>query len=194
MDNKPLAISENRSAVKYTKAEQAKRVLWIFGNLLFRCSPRPCFGFRRWILRLFGASIGKQVHVYPTTHIYFPWNLQMGDWSSIGEWALIYNLGVVTIGSRTTISQRVHICGGTHDYRRSDMLLLKLPVHVGDSCWLCADVFVGPGVTVGDGAVVGARSVVVKDVPPWVVMVGNPARVVKQRPHNTVSTTDDTND
>jgi putative colanic acid biosynthesis acetyltransferase WcaF len=175
------AIDQNRAAVKYSRGEQVRRALWSLGLLLFRCSPRPCFGFRRWLLRLFGASVGRQVHVYPSTHIYFPWNLDIGDWSSIGEWALVYNLGKVTIGARATLSQRVHVCAGTHDYTTAAMILLKPSVRVGDAAWICADAFIGPGVSVGEGAVVGARGVVVKDVPAWVVVAGNPARVIKQR-------------
>jgi len=182
MENESTAINQNRSAVKYTKAEQMRRVMWSLGHFFFRCSPRPLFGFRRWLLRLFGATVGKQVHIYSSAHVYFPWNLEIGDWSSIGEWALIYNLGKVSIGSRTTISQRVHVCAGTHDYNRSDMLLLKPSIQIGDDSWICADAFIGPGVTVAEGAIVGARSVVVKDVPSWVVVAGNPVKLIKQRP------------
>ena len=175
------AIEENRAAVKYTGREQAMRVLWGAGALLFRLSPRPCFGFRSWLLRLFGATVGKQVHIYPSARIYFPWNLRIGDWSSIGEWALIYNLGCITIGAQATISQNVHLCAGTHDYTDLRMPLIKPPITIADSAWICADAFVGPGVTVAEGAVVGARSVVIKDVPAWTVVAGNPAKIIKRR-------------
>lgn len=188
------AIHENRAAVKYTWGEQARRVQWSLGRLLFRCSPRPCFGFRRWLLRLFGATVGRHVHVYPSTHIYYPWNLEIGEWSSIGEWALIYNLGKVTIGTHTTLSQRVHVCAGTHDYRTAAMVLLKPPVRIGDAVWICADAFIGPGVVIGEGAVVGARSVVVKDVPAWMVLAGNPARVIKPRHRTTEPETGEPHD
>lgn len=174
-------IDQNRAAVKYSKAELLRRVLWIAGAWVFRLSPRPCFAFRRWWLRLFGATVGQQVHIYPSAMIYCPWNLQIGDWSAIGEWALIYNLGRVTIGKRATLSQRVHVCAGTHDYTDPSMPLLKPPVVIQDSTWICADAYVGPDVTVGEGAVVGARSVVVKNVPEWTVVAGNPARPIKPR-------------
>ena len=151
------------------------------GRLVFRLSPRPCFGFRRWWLSLFGATVGSHVNIYPSALIYYPWNLQIGDWSAIGEWALIYNLGPVTIGERATLSQRVHVCAGTHDYSDPSMPLIKPPICIQDSAWICADAFIGPGVTVHEGAVVGARSVVVKDVSAWSVVAGNPARVIKTR-------------
>ena len=156
-------------------------MLWGAGKLLFRFSPRPCFGWRRFLLRCFGAKIGARVNTYPTTRIYFPWNLTAGDWSAIGEDALIYNLGPVKIGDRATISHRAHLCAGTHDYGRADLPLLKPPIEIGSQAWICADAFVGPGVVVGEGAVVGARAVAVKNVEPWTVVAGNPARILKQR-------------
>jgi len=176
-----LDIKANRSATKYTRSEMARRILWMFGRVLFRWSPRPCFGWRRFLLRLFGARIGAQVHIYNTAEIYMPWNLEVKDWSAIGEGALIYNLALITIGEKVTISHRAHLCAGTHDYTKSDMPLLKVPIRIGDQVWICADAFVGPGVTIGPGAVVGARAVVTKDVEPWVVVAGNPARFVKKR-------------
>jgi putative colanic acid biosynthesis acetyltransferase WcaF len=178
---KELDVAENRRAQKYSSGEQVRRVLWGFGHFLFRFSPRPCFGWRRFVLRCFGASVGKHVNTYPGTRIYFPWNLAVGDWSAIGEDALIYNLGPVTLGKKVTISHRAHLCAGTHDYTQPDLPLLKPPIVIGDQTWICADAFIGPGVTVGEGAVVGARAVVMKNVQPWTVVVGNPARFVKKR-------------
>ncbi|HEY6008458.1 MAG TPA: hypothetical protein VIU40_09070 [Geobacteraceae bacterium] len=119
--------------------------------------------------------------MYPSTRIYFPWNLSVGDWSAIGEEALIYNLGRVTIGERVTISHRAHLCAGTHDYTRPDLPLLRPGITIGDEAWVCTEAFIGPGVSVGAGAVVGARAVVVKDVAAWSVVAGNPARFIKQR-------------
>ncbi len=177
----PLDIQSNRAATKYSRPEMLRRILWCFGKLLFRFSPRPCFGWRRAVLRRFGASVGKHVHTYPSTRIYFPWKLAVGDWSAIGENALVYNLGPITIGQKVTISHGAHLCAGTHDYRDAHLPLLKPPIEIRDQAWICADAFVGPGVTVGEGAVVGARAVVVKDVEPWSVVAGNPARFVKKR-------------
>jgi len=110
-----------------------------------------------------------------------PWNLNIGDWSSIGEYAFIYNLGKVTIGKCATVSHRAHLCAGTHDYQDPSLPLLRPPIFIGDQAWICADAYIGPGVSVGEGAVIGARAVVVKDVAPWTVVAGNPARVLKRR-------------
>jgi putative colanic acid biosynthesis acetyltransferase WcaF len=181
MINQTLNISANRKTEKYSRKEQLMRVLWGLFSPLFHFSPRPFFCWRRVFLRLFGSKIGKHVHVYSSATIYMPWNLEVGDWSSIGEHAYIYNLGRVRIGKKATISHRAHICAGTHDYTYPDLPLRKPPITILDQAWLCADAFVGPGVVVGEGAVVGARAVVTKDVPAWTVVAGNPAHFVKQR-------------
>jgi putative colanic acid biosynthesis acetyltransferase WcaF len=176
-----LDIARNRQSRKYSRGQMVRRVFWGAGKWLVRLSPRPFFGWRRFVLRCFGAKLGQQVHIYPSVRIYFPWHLEAGDWSAIGENALVYNLGPVTIGRKVTISHGAHLCAGSHDYRSPNLPLLKPPIAVGDMAWICADAFVGPGVTVGQGAVVGARAVVVKDVEPWTVVAGNPARFIKKR-------------
>src|SRR5882724_5574655 len=176
-----LDVAGNRRAQKYSPGEMLRRVLWGFGKLFFRFSPRPCFGWRRFVLRCFGAKIGAHVHFYPTAKIYFPWNLAVGDWSAVGEDVLIYNLGPVTLGKKVTVSHRAHWCAGTHYHAQADLPLLKPPIVIGDQSWICADAFVGPGVNVGEGAVVGARAVVVKNIAPWTIVAGNPARELKKR-------------
>ena len=133
------------------------------------------------MLRCFGAKVGHSVHVYPTATIYFPWNLEAGDEAAIGERALIYNLGRVTLGARVTVSHGAHICAGTHDHTKPDFPLLRPPIIIGPEAWICADAFVGPGVTIGEGAIVGARAVAMKDVRPWSIVIGNPAREIKRR-------------
>jgi putative colanic acid biosynthesis acetyltransferase WcaF len=178
-----LDIAANRQARKYSKKELLLRILWSFGQFAFRLSPRPFFGWRRLVLRCFGAKIGAHVNTYASTRVYFPWNLTVGDWSAIGEDAFIYNLGPVTLGEKVTISHRAQLCAGTHDYTRADLPLLKPPIVIKDQAWICADAFVGPGVTVGEGAIVGARAVAMKDVPAWAIVAGNPAKSVKLRLH-----------
>jgi putative colanic acid biosynthesis acetyltransferase WcaF len=179
--NNTLDISANRRATNYSRPEMARRILWSAGQWLFRLSPRPCFAWRSLVLRCFGARIGRRVHFYPSSRVYFPWNLVVGDWSAVGEEVLIYNVGVVTIGAKATISHRAHLCAGTHDYSQPHLPVLKPPISIGDQSWICADAFVGPGVNVGEGAVVGARAVAMRDVDPWTVVVGNPACFVKSR-------------
>ena len=176
-----LDIAANRSARKYTSAEMVRRILWTFGQVLFRFSPRLCLAGGG---RCCGVSVRRLVSRYipilPRGFI-SRGTSRVGDWSAIGEEALIYNLGPVTIGARATISHRAHLCAGTHDYTQPDLPLLKPPITIGGQAWVCADAFVGPNVMVGEGAVVGARAVVVRNVEPWTVVAGNPARMIKRR-------------
>jgi len=132
-------------------------------------------------LRCFGARIGAQVQIHPSAKIFIPWNLSIGDHSSIGFDALIYNLGPIAIGERVTISQRAHLCAGSHDCRVATMPLLKLPISIGNDAWICSDAFVGPDVKVGAGAVVGACAAVFRDVEVWTIVGGNPANTLGKR-------------
>jgi len=171
-------IARNRATPRYSTAENVARVAWALAEPLFRWSPRPFFRWRAWLLRVFGARLGANVHVYPSTRISMPWNLEVGDWSSLGEDVLIYNLGTVSVGARATISLRAFLCSATHAQDQPDFPLIRLPIRIGDDAWVAAGAFVGPGVTVGDGSVVGAQAVVVRDVPAGHTAVGNPARLV----------------
>jgi putative colanic acid biosynthesis acetyltransferase WcaF len=176
-----LDIAANRRANKYSRHEMLLRLLWQVGAVLFRLTPRTAFATRRLLLRAFGARVGRAVNIYNSAVIYMPWNLEIGDWSCIGELAYIYNLGPIRLGERVTVSHRAHLCAGTHDYNLPELPLLKPPIVIGDQVWICTDAFVGPGVSVGEGAVVGARAVVTQDVTAWSVVAGNPAVPVKQR-------------
>jgi len=178
-----LDIKLCRTYRPYSTKEYIGRFLWSTFSPLFRWSPRFCFGWRRFMLRLFGAKIGNSVNIYPSAQIYLPWNLFIDEDSSIGEWAIIYNLGPIKIGRSVTISTRAHLCAGTHDYRDVSFPLLRLPINVCQDSWICAEAFVGPKVTIGRGDIVGARAVAVRDVEPWSIVVGNPARFLKYRPH-----------
>ena len=161
---------------------QLRRLLWSFVQAtLFRCSFHTFNGWRAILLRLFGAKIGPKCTIRRTSRVYYPWNLTMGEVSGLGDNAEVYNLAPMRIGNRVLISQEAYLCGGTHDYRESAMPLVASPIEIGDDAWVCARAFVGPGVRIGAGAIVGAASVVVKDVPEWVIVAGNPARLVKER-------------
>jgi putative colanic acid biosynthesis acetyltransferase WcaF len=171
----------NHAARKYSPVEQLRRVLWSFGRWLIVLSPRPLFGWRRWVLRLFGAQVGTHVNVYPSTRIYMPWNVELGDWAALGEEVFVYSLAKVHIGRCATLSYRAHVCAGTHDFSDPTLPLLKVPVVIEDNAWIGTEAFIGPGVTVGNGALVGARAVVVKTVEPLHVVAGNPARTIGRR-------------
>jgi putative colanic acid biosynthesis acetyltransferase WcaF len=176
-----LDVAANRSAQKWTGKELLGRFLWSLAHPLFALSPRLLWGWRRMLLRLFGAQVGHEVHIYPSVCIAVPWNVSIGDGSAVGDRAILYSLGPIALGDRVTISQGAHLCAGTHDLSRPDRPLLKPPITVGDDAWICADAFVGPGVTVGHKAIVGARAVAMKDVAPGTTVVGNPARPLRER-------------
>lgn len=175
-----MDVEANRRAVKYDRREQVARVLWACAQPLFRLSPRPIWGVRNRLLRAFGARIGSNVHIHPTVRITMPWNLDIGDHAAVGDRAILYALGRITIGHRASVSQHAHLCAGSHDWRRIDRPLTKEPIVIGDDAWICADAFVGPGVSVGAESIVGARAVIVRNVPPRVIVAGNPARVVRR--------------
>lgn len=175
-----LQVTENRDARKWSRKQQVGRVLWALAWPLFRLSPRPFWGWRRMLLRLFGAQVGRQVHVYPSVRIAIPWHLALGDYCAVGDRTVLYALGPITLAECATVSQGAHLCAGTHDLDDPSRPLLKPPIHIGADAWICADAFIGPGVTVGQGAVVGARAVVMKDVEPQCIVVGNPARFLRK--------------
>lgn len=177
-----IDVRANRRAQKWSARELAARLVWDFLQpVLFRWTPRQMWGVRRIVLRGFGATIGCDVHIYPTVKIAIPWTLSIGNHAAIGDGAILYGLGEIRIGARATVSQYAHLCAGTHDYRRQDLPLVKEPIVIGHDAWICADAFIGPGVTIGSSAVVGARAVVMRDVQPGTVVAGNPANVVRRR-------------
>jgi putative colanic acid biosynthesis acetyltransferase WcaF len=179
----PVDVRANRQAQKWTRAELMRRAAWeILGAHAFAFSPRQAWIWRRLVLRVFGGSIGRRVHVYPSVRIAIPWNLEIGDEAAIGDRAILYSLGRIVIGSQATVSQNAHLCAGSHDYLDPTMPLTKSPVTIGDGAWICADAFVGPGVSIGRRAIVGARAVAMKHVPDYAIVVGNPAEVVRIRP------------
>jgi putative colanic acid biosynthesis acetyltransferase WcaF len=148
---------------------------------LFRGSFHTMNGFRAWLLRVFGARIGKRCIIRRTVRVYYPWQLSVGNLCIIGDEAEIYCLGPVTIGDRAMVSQQAYLCAGTHDYTKVDLPLVTMPIDIGPEAWVCARAFVGPGVKVGEGAVVAACAVVVKEVRPWMIVGGNPAKEIKRR-------------
>ena len=147
------------------------RALWsVVWGLLFRFSPRGMFAWRAFLLRLFGANLGSGVHVYPSAKIWAPWNLVMGQRACIADHVICYNVSMITIGDFSTVSQFSNLCTASHDYRSWDHPLMVGNITMGSQVWVTADVFIGPGVNIGDGAVVTARTTIFDDIEPWVVV------------------------
>lgn len=154
---------------------------WLVQATLFRWSPQLLYGFRRFLLRLFGADIGAGVIVRPSVTIPYPWKLKIGDHSWIGDDAVLYTFAPISIGRNAVVSQKCYLCAGTHDYQSPSFDIQGFPIVIEDEAWVAADVFVAPGVTIGRGAVVGSRSSVYSDLPPMMVCLGSPARPVRAR-------------
>lgn len=166
----------------FSLSNRLGRVIWgIVDVMFFRYSPKPLFAYRCMILRLFGAKVGKAVHIYPKVKIWAPWNLDLGDECGIANGVILYCQGKITIGARAVVSQGSHICAGTHDYTSRGFPLVTMPIVIGSNAWVAADAFIHPGVTINEGAVIGARSVVSRDMPAWMVCVGFPCKPLKER-------------
>jgi putative colanic acid biosynthesis acetyltransferase WcaF len=182
MDTTPQVNDRKGRPNPWTLKQRIGRVLWaIVQATLFRWSPHPFYAWRAMLLRAFGAKLGKGVLIRPSVRITIPWNLTMGDYAVVGDFAILYCLGPITMGAWSTVSQYSHLCSGTHDASNRHMYLVTQPIVLGDDSWVAADAFVGPGVTIGDRAIVGARSSVFKDVPADTVVGGNPAKFIKDR-------------
>lgn len=175
-----IDVSEYQSSLS-TSNRLGRALWWMVWALLFRPSPRLLFGWRRFLLRLFGAMVGTGAHPYPSARIWAPWNLEMGEYSCLGPSVDCYCVAKITIGPHATISQYSYLCTAAHDIEDPCMRLVMAPINIGAGAWITADVFVGPGVTIGEGAVVGVRSTVLSDVEPWIVVAGTPARFIKRR-------------
>lgn len=177
--------SNTHAGPSFNLKNRLGRVIWaIIYFFFFKYSPKPLFGWRAFLLRLFGAKVGKNVHVYPFVKIWAPWNIELMDECGIANGTILYSQGIIRIGKRAVISQGSHLCAGTHDYTQSGFPLIVKPITIGDFVWLAAETFIHPGVTVGEGCVVGARSVVNKDLPPWMVCAGHPCKPLKARKFN----------
>lgn len=154
---------------------------WIVQTLLFSTSPQFMYGWRRWILKIFGANIGKNVLIRPSAKITYPWKLRIGDYSWIGDDVVLYSLGKIDVGSNVVISQKSYICAASHDYKSSSFDIFAKSVTIEDEVWIATNVFIAPGVTVGQGAVVGACSNVFSNLPAMMLCIGSPAKPVRMR-------------
>lgn len=154
---------------------------WLVQASLFAWSPQVLYGWRRFLLRRFGAKIGKGVIIRPSARITYPWKVSIGDFAWIGDEVVLYSLGEIDIGANAVASQRCYLCTGSHDYTRPTFDIHAKPILIGAEAWLATDVFVAPGVSIGRGAVVGARSSVFEDIPDLMLAKGSPAKPFKKR-------------
>lgn len=176
-------FSELRYVNKLSLKSRILRLVWgIVWCVAFRPTPRFGFaGWRRLVLRCFGAKIGVGCKIDPSCRIFAPWNLSMGNFVALGAGVDCYCVAPITLGNKIAVSQRSFLCSASHDISSLLRPLTSKPIVIGDHAWICAEAFVGPGVTVGEGSVVGARAAVFRDVAPWGVMLGNPAIRVRER-------------
>ena len=163
------------------KSKYYTQLWWLVQGTLFALSPQFLYGWRRFLLRSFGAKIGKEVLIRPTAKVTYPWKVSIGDYSWIGDEVVLYSLGEIHIGTNSVVSQRSYLCTGSHDYDSPSFPIYQKPIHVEDQCWLATDVFVYPGVHVKTGSVVGARSTLTQDTEPYGIYVGAPAKKIKKR-------------
>lgn len=154
---------------------------WVVQAIFFRGSPQFCYGFRRMLLRCFGAQIGAGVVIRPTATFTYPWKIKIGDFAWIGDHVVLYSLGDIEIGDHTVISQKSYLCAADHDYSQADFPIRDRKISIGKYVWVAADVFIAPGVNIGAGTVVGARSSVFSDLPGGMVCFGSPAKQIKPR-------------
>jgi len=166
----------------FSLGQRAFRALWNATWLLLASwTPPPLHPWRRSLLKLFGAKVGSTSAIYGSARIWHPANFEIGEWACVGPRVIVYSMARITLGDYALISQGAHICAGTHDIEDPDFQLETRPINIGARAWIAADAFVGPGVTVGEGAVLGARGCAFRDLDPWTVYVGNPALAIKLR-------------
>lgn len=180
--NLDLKNYKNRHSLK----SKLTRAVWnIVYWIMFRPTPDKVGLFEKWrmfLLRCFGAKIGAETHsIYSTAEIWAPWNLELGDNVALSQHANIYAVDKVRIGDNAVISREAFLCTASHDISSPIMELATAPITIGANCWICARAIILPGVTIGEGAVVAAGSVVTKDVEPWTVVGGNPAKFIRKR-------------
>ena len=177
-----MVNKDTHTGASFSMKNRLARVMWsVVYLILFKYSPRPLHSWRSFLLKVFGAKVGSGVHVYPGVKIWAPWNLILHDECGIASGVELYSQGLITVGKRAVISQGSYICTGTHDYTDKGFPLYTIPIVIGDNAWVAAGVFVHPGVTIGNGCVIGARSVVTKNMPEWTVCAGFPCKVLKER-------------
>lgn len=181
MENKKVDLSKYQDS--YSWKHRLTRTLWIMvWTFLARPFPRNmASGWKRFLLRLFGAKIHRTSCVHSSVKIFYPANLVMEEYACLGPGVNCYNAALITVGAHSTVSQGAYLCTATHDITDPLNHLYSLPIEIKDQAWVASEAFIGPGVTIKQGAVVGARAAVFKDVEQWTVVGGNPAKFIKKR-------------
>lgn len=167
----------------FTISNRLKRAVWQFLWLIAaRWTPPPLHRWRIFLLRLFGAQVSWKAYIYPNVEIWAPWNLCVEDYGTLARGVVCYNIAPVKIETRAVVSQGAYLCTGTHDYRDSAFPLIAKPINIGVRAWVCANAFVGPGVTISEGAILAAAGVAFRNLEAWTIYVGNPATPQRSRP------------
>ena len=186
INNNPLDLLPRKKGFvgpTFILSNRLKRAAWKLTWLLAARWTPPLF--HRWrvlVLRLFGAKVSWKAVIYPSVNVWAPWNLSVEDYGSLGPGVKCYNIAPIKLSERAIVSQGAYLCTGSHDYRDPEFLLTAKPITIGRRAWVCADAFVGPGVVVGDGAILAARGAAFKNLAPWTISRGNPAVVIHTRP------------
>ena len=179
-----LQGADLKTGPSFSLSNRIYRAVWgLTWLLLFRPTPRTANLWRRTVLRMFGAKLGRNFRIHGNCRIWAPWQLKVGDFVSIGEGVHLYNMAPIAIGDRAVVSQGSHLCAGSHDYNSPNFQLIAKPITIGSDAWICTEAFVGPGVDVPAGCVLGARAVLTRtpESGAWGVFAGNPAIKIKQR-------------
>jgi putative colanic acid biosynthesis acetyltransferase WcaF len=185
LQDSPTTSAEGRDpylAPAFPLSNRLLRAVWgLVYAMFFRTSPRPFHAWRAFLLRCFGAKLGPKVHIGAKAKIWAPWNLVCAELASIADEVVVYNPERIELGSHAIVSQQAYLCGATHDYEDARFPLIAFPISIGPYAWVCARAVVQPGISVGQGAVLGLASVATRDLEPWTVYAGVPARKVKLR-------------
>ncbi|MFW6217736.1 MAG: putative colanic acid biosynthesis acetyltransferase [Verrucomicrobiota bacterium] len=181
-DESPFEVDLSRCTNDWDARTKLRRGIWqCLVRPLYLLIPGRLAAPRIAILRMFGAKIGRHCNIQARVSILIPWHLEMGDYVALARGVEVLNFAPVRIGSMTVVSQRAHLCTGTHDVGHPHFQLVSKPIRIEPESWVASGAFVGPGVTLGRGCVIGAHAVVTKDMPAWKVCAGNPCRPLKDR-------------